>query len=425
MIRSAAPLVNTALRVGTLGTRFALVFVLAKYLDASSVGYYGLFTAAIGYALLLFGLDLYTYTTREIAKVGAERQGALLKGQAALVGLLYLVLAPVVLFVLWRTELPVRLLWWFLPILILEHLNQELYRLLIILSRQIAASVLLFLRQGSWALAAAGMMALRQESRSLEAVLLLWTGAGIVAAAGGVWKLRQMGLGGWREPIDWSWIRRGLVVSSTFLAATLAVRAIQTVDRYWLESLAGIDIVGAYVLFFGVASALSVFLDAGIFSFYYPRLIQQANQSRFSDLHETVRRTALLTLGACLGFALVSSLLLPVLLNWIGHDVYHAQIGLYYWIIAAMTAYSLGMVPHYALYAQGRDRPIIASHLTSLVVFGGVTLAMTPLSRTYAVPIGVFTAMTMVLLWKTAVYVKISRHHARGGKAPSLESGLT
>ena len=425
MIRSAAPLVNTALRVGTLGTRFALVFVLAKYLDAASVGYYGLFTAAIGYALLLFGLDLYTYTTREIAKVGADRQGALLKGQAALVGLLYLGLAPVVLLVLWRTELPAHLVWWFLPILVLEHLNQELYRLLIILSRQVAASVLLFLRQGSWALAAAGTMALSQESRSLDVVLLLWAGAGIIAAAAGVWKLHKLGLGGWREPVDWAWIRRGLVVSSTFLAATLAVRAVQTIDRYWLENLAGIDVVGAYVLFFGVASALSVFLDAGIFSFYYPKLIQQANQSRFSDLHATVRKTALLALGACLGFALVSSLLLPVLLNWIGRDVYHAQIGLYYWVVAAMIAYLLSMVPHYALYAQGRDRPIVASHLASLVVFAAATLAMTAVSRTYAVPVGVFTAMTMVLLWKTAVYVKISRHHARKGEAPNLESGLT
>lgn len=425
MIRSAAPLANTALRLGTLGTRFALVFVLAKYLDAASVGYYGLFTAAIGYALLLFGLDLYTYTTREITKVGRERQGAVLKGQAALVGLIYLVLAPVVLIALWRTELPVHLIWWFLPILILEHLNQELYRLLIILSRQIAASVLLFLRQGSWAIAAAGMMALSQESRSLDVVMLLWVSAGIVAAAAGVWKLRQLGLGGWRAPVDWAWIRRGLVVSSTFLAATLAVRAVQTVDRYWLESLAGIDVVGAYVLFFGVASALSVFLDAGIFSFYYPKLIQQANQSRLSDLHATVRKTALLTLGACLGFTLVSALLLPILLNWIGRDVYQAQIGLYYWIVAAMIAYSLGMVPHYALYAQGRDRPIVASHLASLAVFAGATHAMTTVSHTYAVPIGVFTAMTTVLLWKTAVYVKISRQDVRDGEAPNLESGLT
>lgn len=425
MSRSIAPIINTALRLATLATRFALVFVLAKYLDAASVGYYGLFTATVGYALLLFGLDLYTYTTREIAKTGPERQGALLKAQTALVGLLYLLLAPVVLLVLWYIELPIHLIWWFLPILILEHLNQELYRLLIILSRQVTASILLFLRQGSWAIAAAGIMAFSKDSRTLDLVLLLWAIAGIGAAAVGVWKLQQLKLGGWCEPVDWAWIRQGLVISSTFLAATLAVRAVQTVDRYWLENLAGIDTVGAYVLFFGVASALSVFLDAAIFSFYYPKLIQQANQSRLPELHATVRKIGLLTLGACLGFALISSLLLPILLIWIGRDVYHAQISLYYWIVAAMIAYSLSMVPHYALYARGHDRPIVVSHLASVLMFVGATLAMIPISRTYAVPVGVFTAMTMVLLWKTAAYVRISRHDARQDGALSLESRLT
>lgn len=409
MTRSAAPFINTALRISTLSMRFALIFVLAKYLDAASIGYYGLFTATIGYAVLLFGLDFYTYTTREITKVGSERQGELLKGQAALVGLFYLILAPIVLLVLWRTGLPAHLIWWFLPILILEHLNQEIYRLLIILSQQITASILLFLRQGSWALAAAGMMTLSRQSRDLDFILLLWTVSGIVAALVGMWKLRRLGLGGWREPVDWSWIRRGLTISSAFLVATLAVRAVQTIDRYWLESLVGIEIVGAYVLFFGVASALNVFLDAGIFSFFYPKLIDLANQSRLSDLHSTVRKTALLTLASCISFALVSSLMLPILLNWIGRDVYHAQINLYYWIIAAMIFYSLGMIPHYALYAQRQDRSIVASHLASLIVFALVTLGTITRSRAYAVPVGVFSAMAVIFIWKTFVYLRISR----------------
>ncbi len=419
----SAPL-NVALRATTLSTRFALVFVLAKYLDAASVGYYGLFTAAVGYALLGVGLDFYIYSTREIAKVAVERQGALLKGQAALVGVLYVVLVPIILFALSHTGLPVRLIWWFLPILVLEHLNQELYRLLIILSRQISASVLLFVRQGSWAIATVGLMALDKESRNLGIVMLLWTGAGAAAAAAGLWKLQRLQLGGWREPVDWLWIRRGIAVSSTFIAATLAVRGVQTVDRYWLESLAGIKVVGAYVLFFGVASSLSVFLDAAIFSFYYPELVQLANQSRLSELHHHVRRTALLTTAACLGFALVSSLLLPFLLNWIGRDVYQAQIGLYYWIVAAMIVYSLGLVPHYALYAQGHDRPIIVSHIASLGVFVVATLALTRFSRTYAVPIGVFTAMALVMLWKTTTYIRITRRYARQGEVLNLESGL-
>ncbi|MGN6620788.1 MAG: hypothetical protein ACTHKR_06965, partial [Sphingomonas sp.] len=60
---------NVVLRFGTLGVRFIFVFFLAKYLDASSVGYYGLFTATITYALYFVGLDYYVFTSREIVKM--------------------------------------------------------------------------------------------------------------------------------------------------------------------------------------------------------------------------------------------------------------------------------------------------------------------------------------------------------------------
>lgn len=424
-LRRLAPLVNVALRTGTLGTRFALVFILAKYLKAASVGYYGLFTASIGYALLCVGFDFYTYTTREIAKVGRERQGAVLRGQLTLLLMLYVILVPVILLVLFRTNMPYYLIWWFVPILILEHLNQELYRLLIILSRQIEASVLLFIRQGSWAVAAAGFLAVSERTRSLNFIMLLWASAGIIAAIAGIWTIFRLRLSGWRTPVDWGWIKRGVLVSSSFLTATLAVRAVQTLDRYWLERLVGIDVVGAYVLFFGVASALSVFLDAAIFSFYYPRLVHLAHEGRTADLHANVRRTGWLTAGACVGFALVSSLLLPVLLRWIGRSVYLDHIDLYYWVLGAMIVYSIGMVPHYALYARGRDRPIIVSHLASLLVFAATTLAMTTISHIYAVPVGVLAAMSTVMLWKAGFYLWAERPGAGSTSRCNLEGGFT
>lgn len=412
-IQGAIPVLNVALRTGTLATRFALVFILAKYLDAAALGYYGLFTAAIGYALLCFGLDLYVYTTREITRVERAKQGRLLKSQAALVGILYLLLAPATLLILPWAGLPPGLIWWFLPILVLEHLNQEIFRLLVILSRQITASVLLFIRQGSWAIAVAALMAASEDARNLHFVMSLWAGAGALAALAGLWTLHAMRLGGWREAVDWAWIKKGLAVSSAFLVATLSLRTIQTVDRFWLQDLAGIEMVGAYVLFFGVSSALNVFLDAAIFSFRYPELIALANEKKFGELHRKTRLMALHTLGACLLFALASSLALPPLLGWIGREIYIAQIGLYYWVLAARIVYSLAMVPHYALYAMGRDRPIIASHVAGSMVFIVATLALTQLSRPYAVPIGVLVAMFVVLLWKSAAYLKILLRGAR------------
>ncbi|HTG37984.1 MAG TPA: hypothetical protein VL973_04165 [Sphingomonas sp.] len=410
--------------MGTLATRFALVFLLARYLDAASLGYYGLFTAATGYALLCVGLDLYVYTSREITKIDVSRRGQLLKSQATLVGLLYCVLIPVAVIVLPSAGLPEGLLWWFVPILVLEHLNQELYRLLIILSRQLTASLLLFVRQGSWAIAAAILMTVDAQSRNLDFVMALWAASGAVAGAIGLWQLYRLGMGGWRAPVDWAWLRKGVMVSGAFLVATLSVRAIQTVDRYWLESLAGIETVGAYVLFFGVASALTVFLDAAILSFRYPEMVAHAHQGEHEALHRKVRIAVIQVVAVSVAFSIISLILLPYLLEWIGQPVYLASMGIYYWVLSGIIAYSIGMVPHYALYALGHDRTLVLSHISALLIFIGATLATIPLSRAYAVPIGVTIAMVAVLLWKSLAYWSCARAHRLQAYDLKVESGL-
>jgi len=397
---------NVMLRLGTHGTRFALVFVSAKYLTENDLGYYGLFTAALGYALLSFGLDLYVYTTREFPRYRPERQGLLIKSHAALVAVIYVVLSPLMLLVLPYADLPNFLIWWFFPILILEHINQELYRLLIMLFKQVQASVLLFLRQGSWALTAAGLMLVDEGSRSLNFLILQWAVSGLVAVAAGVWTVHKQKLSGWQSPIDWPWIRRGVVVSASFLVATLALSSISTFDRYWLNSLAGPDMVGAYVLFIGVASTLNVFLGASIFEFRYPELVSLGRLKDRAGMRAKIREMTILVAAISVAFALISFLFLPFLLGWIGRSIYSSRMDLYGLVLAATVAHSLSMAPHYGLYALGRDRDIIAGHLIALIIFAVTTWCAAHISTSNAVPVGVLVAMTSVLVWKTAAYLR-------------------
>lgn len=397
-------LLNIGLRVATLGTRFLLIFFLAKYLESAAVGYYGLFTAAVGYAMYFVGLDFYTYVTREVIKTPVEQRGQLIKSQVALSGVLYLVLWPFAIVFLYQSGWPEHLVWWFFPILLLEHFNQEISRFLIALSEQIMASVILFVRQGSWAMAVVALMTWHTPSRNLDTVMALWAIAGLSAAAIGIWKLMQLRMGGWGAVVNWGWIKKGIRISLAFLIATLALRGVQTLDRYWLESLGGIDIVAAYVILLGVASTLMVFLDAGVFAFAYPALIKLSHQQDQAAAKSKVRQMLMQTLLLSAAFALCSWLALPYLLGWIGNPIYLSAQHWYPWVLLAIVLNALSMVPHYALYARGHDKHIIYSHIGALVVF---VLAVWALSGAYgelAVPLGLNVAFALILLWKATVY---------------------
>lgn len=411
MATRSSRLLNLGLHFTNLGTRFLFIFFLAKFLDPASVGYYGIFAATVGYCIYFVGLDFYTYVTREILKVPPEQRGRLLKSQLALTGVLYLFFAPFALAFLSKVSWPNHLLLWFFPILVFEHVNQEISRLLIALSEQLAATLVLFVRQGSWALAAVGLMTLEPETRNLGTVMKLWACAGFIASMFGYWKLRALKLSGWKQPIDWPWVKNGLAVSAAFLIATLALRGIQTFDRYWLEVLVGIETVAAYVLLLGIASTLLVFLDAGIFSFIYPTLIKLNQEKQYDAARIKIQSMLYQTLVLSAAFALASWQLLPYFISWIDNPAYSNELHLYPWLLLATALNALSMVPHFALYARGEDNPIIFSHLLGLLSF---LLSTWILSKSYpalAVPLGLCFAFLVILFCKASAYIWLDKQY--------------
>ncbi len=412
-VSNTARVVNIGLRIATLLTRFLFIFVLAKHFDPASVGYYGIFTATVGYAVFFVGLDFYTYVSREIIKASNEHRGQLLKGQLALCGLMYLVILPPTLSLLAQSGWPHFLLWWFAPILFLDHFNQEMSRLLIVLSEQLTASVILFIRQGSWAVVVISLLYAGSTPCDLNTVMALWAAAGIVAAGVGVLKLRQLKTAGWGLPIDWRWVAKGIPVSGALLAGTLPLRGIQTFDRYWLEAMGGIEMVGAYVFLFGIAATLLTFLDAGVFAFAYPNLISLHHQSRHSEAQQQVRDLLLRTIVLSALFGVASWLALPYLLNWIGNPLYQQIASWYPALALAMAMNALSMVPHFALYSRGIDKPLVYSHIAALIGFFSVTfIASRPLGPS-AVLLGLNAAFLIILLWKSVAYLSVLGHATR------------
>lgn len=406
--RSLARLFNMALRGLTLASKFLLIFFLARFLEPAELGLYGLVVATIGYALYLLGLDFYTFSTREILKHERGEWGGLLKSQGALTAWLYLLFVPLLLLLFALGILPWHLAGWFMALLVLEHLNQELMRLLVAVSEPLLAGLTLFLRSGCWALVLVPLMAIDEALRSLDAVLLAWTFGGLAALLLAVWRLATLRIGGWRRPVDWAWVRLGIRVALPLLLATLALRAMFILDRYWLEALAGLEVLGAYVLFAGLANAMVSFLDAGVFAFSYPRMIA-AYQQQLTAVYRQEFRALLLQTGiVAISFCLVALLAIEPLLVWLGRAVYLEQQGIFPWILLATLLHCFGMVPHYALYAQSRDRYIIHSHIAGLVVFIPSTWIFSLHRPGIAIPLGLCSAFFLILLWKSFAYLRLT-----------------
>lgn len=401
-------LVNLGLRGTTLVSKFLLIFMLARYLEPAELGLYGLLTVTISYALYFLGFDFYIFTTREILKAEPEHRGRFLKSQLVLSLILYAVFLPLTAGLFGLGLLPWWLFPWFLVLLVLEHVTQELNRLLVALQRQLVASWILFFRAGAWCLAVVGVMFFNHNSQQLQTVLVGWIAGSSIGLVIGVTVLWQIQMGGWRMAVDWEWLKKGLKVALPMLVATLALRGIYTVDRYWFEALAGLDALGAYVLFIGMCTALLGFMDAGVFTFLYPAMIAANANNNATEFRRKYRQLAWQTFALTGLFSLCAWLVITPLLEWLGRPLYLERVDLFGWLLLATGLFVVGMIPHYGLYARGKDKALVIAHIAGFLVFLGSTAALAAFVAELAVPLGLICAFVFILVWKTLQFYRLT-----------------
>ena len=399
-----APLANVALRGMTLGSRFVLIFVLAKLLSPAEVGLYGLLTVTISYVIMAVGFDFYSYATRELINTDRKIWSALLRDQGVFYGITYAVILPLSIFIFWFGFLPWSLALWFFPLLVLEHVAQEFNRILVAISEPLWASVVLFLRQGLWSIVVAVWMWLVPDQRSLGSVFAAWAIGGLLACVTAATRLRGLDSKPLALSINWLWIKRGVLVAVSFAFATLSLRALYTVDRYWIEALGGLEVLAAYVLYVGIANVIMTFLDASVFTFIYPALIACVGKRDQAAFDKHMLRLTWQTLLITLSLSLIVLLLAKPLLVWLNKPVYSQHFSLLYWTVLATAFSGFSMIPHYGLYAHHRDKPIIFSHLASLPIFAISVYWLNTVLQEAAIPAAMAITFLFLLFIKTLFF---------------------
>jgi len=154
-----------------------------------------------------------------------------------------------------------------------------------------------------------------------------------------------------------------------------------------------------------------------VFAFIYPNLIAAFQQDKHAEYRQSLKKLFIQTVTLSSAFVVIALVIIGPLLGWLDKPLYQEQLGMFPWILLASFLYAIGMVPHYALYAQGRDRPLIFSHIAGLAMF----IAATWLSSFYwpqlAVPLGLCAAFLLILFWKSLAFLGLTPVHYRSAKS--------
>ena len=214
---------NLFLRGATILLKFLLSILVIKKLNIEEYGVFGLFQSTVIISTFILGFDFYNFTSREILKENAKPFSYYFMNQIAFHLFVYIFIIPLTYFVFISAVIDSNYLWLFVLILIPEHLSQELYRLLIILNKSVAATTILFLRSGGWVLLLYLLWTQKILTVNVNSILLLWLFGAILSVLFGFKfvKLKKI------NKIDFKWMLKGIKIAFPFFIGTILYKIIE------------------------------------------------------------------------------------------------------------------------------------------------------------------------------------------------------
>ena len=395
---------NIIFRALTLGAKLLLSFFLIKYISTEEFGAYGIITKTLTLAIVLLGLDFYTYSSRNILQGDVALQGDKIKDQFSFYLLSYLLFLPLLSLLFVYEIIAWEYFLWFYLLLILDHFSQELYRVLLVFKKPVIASALFFIKVGFWILPLFILWMLGfDELKNLRSILLFWAVFEVVAILFGLyffWKLPFKI--NFKKKIDWSWIKKGILISSPFFIGTIASNVIEFADIYMIKAHFGDQgdfQYGIYSFFVGMGNIVQMFVQSAILIVFAPKLLESfsKDKQKYKKLH---KQMSVQNIGASIFLALGVFIFLLPLVKYIGKIEIVENYNLIFLLVGAKVLFNFSMIFHYHLYASHNDKSIIATMIIAAVANVCLNLFMIPIYGIYGAAMATLISFSLIFLLK-------------------------
>jgi len=413
-------LLKRSINIGIRGlialSRFVLLAALSKLLSVSDVGVFGLFVAVLVLFVFITGFEFRSFAFRELSSSQNEQQKSkVFENYVKSLVVFYLIALFAQLFLPISTAIDRDFLPWFLLLHFLVYFSTEIERYLIVLNRQIEASLIVFFQTSVWVYLYIFISYFDIEFRNLSSVFLFWSIGGLVSIFLGVFfilKSVHYALSFSLKGFDFLWVKQGLKVGFLLFSATVLQRILLTMDRLIVDYLGTSSDLGVYVFYIGISIAAFNLLQASVFSFSYPKMLFSRASGHISlyrsQRKELVTHSVLfaLTIGICL------YVFSPVLFEWLSIKEYTQSADVFPWFILVGFVNILGRLFQYDLYFQKYDKEILLINLLGVAIFSiffYIVDFFDLLGIVERVLASLFVAMTSMLGLKFYISAKLSK----------------
>jgi O-antigen/teichoic acid export membrane protein len=238
--------------------------------------------------------------------------------------------------------------------------------------------------------------------RTLDWLLAFWICGSLLALAFAASLTRRWPwTEGFRAPLQWSWFKDNTRASwQLYLSEAVAVLTLY-VDRYLVFLFLSLELVGVFVLFWQMASAVGNLVGAGVLQVYRPRLIRAGHSGSTARFKSLYRESLLHSLAAGALLSVIAGAAAYYLIPYSKQPLAMEYLPLLGLMLLCLQIRIWADAAKNAAYARHFDHWTMQSHLLSLVTGVALSLALIPNYGLYGVIIPMAAAQAVAAAFLT------------------------
>lgn len=362
-------LANVFIRGLNLLSKFFLSIYLAKYFAPDFLGSYTIFFTTVTVGIYFLGFEFYAFSQREYLKKDISQFANFVKNQFVFHFIGYLILLPLVYLSSHKFISSKHLILFFI-ILILEHLNQEFYRLLVVIKKTVAASINIFFRSGFWIFFFIYISVLDKNFQNLTFLYWTWIIGQIICFFFSCYALKNFGwMKAFSKKIEWQWIMKGIKISSLFFLSGVMQKTMEYSERFYLQEIVGSKMVGIYFFFYNIAYLPYIFFTTVLIVNYLPSIISSFNSNE-KDQYQLIRKQLITASKYFALFFYSASVILFFLVThyYLDNKSYLMSQNIFWILLLASSITIISEIQYIDLYIRHFDKFILLSFAISTVV---------------------------------------------------------
>lgn len=360
-------LVIMSMRSGMLIAKFVLSLFIARYMGLEELGMYGLIVGAAGTVQAFMRGGVFNTLSRDAVHQSPSELTVHLRYYGTGILALYALLIPLCFGIGLYYDRPVFALL-ILAVFLTEHVSFDIFVLINNLQRQKLANLILSLQSASWIYLYVGLAFFLPSLRTLETLLMFWTGGGLVAIAATVFVFRAWP---WKdafaEKIRLSWYPEKIRASWRLYANEVLINLNLYVDRFLITAFISLEVTGVYVFFFQIVQAINNLVGAGVILVFRPRLIQAFKGNRLKDFRALFQECMVRALGNTVFLSAVSIALMPFVIRLTDKPLAMEFLPLFWLMLFASLFRVAATVAKSGIFAQHQDGMLLKLAIINFV----------------------------------------------------------